>query len=365
MDDPAGLDRSHRYIGVMDDPGRVAVPIDEESDVVALLGCGIADAAGELSGRPVVVVRVHDRDQLARVAALVSTLPCVTVAVAERALPATPGFDVYLCEESGPPAPWVGCPEGVLDRTTRIVDAVIAGPRASLVLCQLLRFSGQLPVLDGLVAESLAYAALQGGREHRLWLERRDQRPVTPEPAAEEPPVLLERRGDELTITLHRPDIHNAFSAAMRDSLVEGLQVALVDPTITSVVLVGAGASFCSGGDLREFGTVGDPSLGHVVRTTRSPPYLLDQLATRCTARVHGACVGAGIELAAFAGMVTATPDARFELPEVGMGLIPGSGGTVSIPRRIGAARTAYLALAGTWLDAEEAASWGLIDDIL
>ena len=348
----------------MDDPRRVAVPIDEESDVVALLGCGISDAFGEFSERPVVVVRVHDRDQLTRVAALVSTLPCVTIAVAERALPAAPGFDVYLCEESGPPAPWVGCPDGVHDQTHRIIDTVIAGPRASLVLCQLLRFSVQLSVLDGLVAESLAYAALQGGREHRLWLERRGLRPVTPEPAPDDPPVLLERRGDELTITLHRPDIHNAFSAAMRDSLVEGLRVALVDPTITSIVLAGAGASFCSGGDLREFGTVGDPSLGHVVRTTRSPPYLLDQLASRCTARVHGACVGAGIELAAFAGTVLATADARFKLPEVGMGLIPGSGGTVSVPRRIGAARTAFLALAGTSLDAEEAASWGLIDDI-
>ena len=348
----------------MDDLERVAVPIDEESDLVALLSCGIADAVGELSERPILVVRVHDRDQLVRVAALVSTLPCVTVAVAGRALPAAPGFDVYLCEESVPPAPWVGCSDGTLDRARRIIDTVIAGPRASLVLCQLLRFSGQLSVLDGLVAESLAYAALQGGREHRRWLERRELRPVTPEPAVEEPPVLLERKGDELTITLNRPAIHNAFSAAMRDSLVEGLRVALVDPSITSIVLVGAGASFCSGGDLREFGTVGDPSLGHMVRTTRSPPYLLAQLASRSTAHVHGSCVGAGIELAAFAGMVTATPDATFTLPEVGMGLIPGSGGTVSIPRRIGAARTAYLALAGTSLDAEEAASWGLIDDI-
>jgi len=82
------------------------------------------------------------------------------------------------------------------------------------------------------------------------------------------------------------------------------------------------------------------------------------------TAYVHGACVGAGIELAAFAGRVVATPDTRCRLPEVSLGLVPGAGGTVSIPRRIGRQRTAWLGLGGAELEATRAAQWGLVDEI-
>jgi len=83
---------------------------------------------------------------------------------------------------------------------------------------------------------------------------------------------------------------------------------------------------------------------------TRSPARLLAAMTGRLRAEVHGACIGAGIELAAFAHHVIATPDAFFQLPEVGMGLIPGAGGTASLPRRIGRQRTAYLALTAAGL---------------
>ncbi|MCZ0997091.1 enoyl-CoA hydratase/isomerase family protein [Streptomyces mirabilis] len=82
------------------------------------------------------------------------------------------------------------------------------------------------------------------------------------------------------------------------------------------------------------------------------------------TAHLHGACVGAGIELAAFAGRVLAAPDTLIRLPEVGMGLIPGAGGTASLPVRIGRERTAYLALSGDTLSAAQALGWGLVDEI-
>jgi enoyl-CoA hydratase/carnithine racemase len=80
--------------------------------------------------------------------------------------------------------------------------------------------------------------------------------------------------------------------------------------------------------------------------------------------RLHGACVGAGIELPAYARRVVASPGTRFLLPEVAMGLIPGAGGTVSIPRRIGRWRTLFLALSGDVVDAATALSWGLVDEI-
>ncbi|MEC8919542.1 MAG: enoyl-CoA hydratase/isomerase family protein, partial [Actinomycetota bacterium] len=75
--------------------------------------------------------------------------------------------------------------------------------------------------------------------------------------------------------------------------------------------------------------------------------------------------VGAGTELAAFAGHLEATGSATFSLPEVSMGLIPGAGGTVSVPRRIGRQRTARMCLTGTTIDAQTALAWGLVDEVV
>ena len=72
-------------------------------------------------------------------------------------------------------------------------------------------------------------------------------------------------------MTLNRPRRHNAVTSALRDGLAEALTLALVDTSIVTVRLRGAGASFCSGGDLDEFGSFPDPATAHVTRLTRSP----------------------------------------------------------------------------------------------
>ncbi len=87
-------------------------------------------------------------------------------------------------------------------------------------------------------------------------------------------------------------------------------------------------------------------------------------LRTRVEVHVHGACIGAGIELPAFAGRITSTPETFFQLPEVSMGLVPGAGGTASILPRIGRHRLAYMALTGARIDAETALDWGLVDQL-
>ena len=81
--------------------------------------------------------------------------------------------------------------------------------------------------------------------------------------------------------------------------------------------------------------------------------------------QVHGACIGAGVELSAFARTVVADPTAFFRLPEVAMGLIPGAGGTVSLPRRIGRQRAAHLAISGNVLEVPTAEGWGLVDRVV
>jgi enoyl-CoA hydratase/carnithine racemase len=213
----------------------------------------------------------------------------------------------------------------------------------------------------GLVAESAVYSALQGGPEFTAW---RASRPVGDRPGPDTPVVRCERRGTRLDVVLDRPEVRNAVSARLRDELCEALAVAVADPGIDEVHLSGDGPDFCSGGDLDEFGSLPDPATAHLVRLTRSPARLLAHLAPRVTAHLHGSCVGSGIELPAFAGRVVADPGTAISLPEVALGLVPGAGGTVSLPARIGRHRTAWLALTGHTIDAATAHAWGLVDEI-
>lgn len=285
--------------------------------------------------------------------------PCVRVAVAAEPAEAAGEFDLLLTASPDPPRPWVGCADPYTT-AQRLREIVAARPDACLALVQVLRMAPDLSPPDRLVVESLAYSTLQAGAAFRSWIA--GKHPHAARPSTE--PVLLDRDGDRLTITLNRPWVHNAFDAATRDALCEALEVAASDPTVTGVDLYGNGPSFCSGGDLAEFGSSPDPAQAHHVRVHRSPAALLQRCGGKVTAHLHGACVGAGIELAAFAGRVTAAPDTVIRLPEIGMGLIPGAGGTASLPTRIGRERTAYLALTGAALGAAEARRWGLADEI-
>ncbi|MEU9450386.1 enoyl-CoA hydratase/isomerase family protein [Streptomyces sp. NPDC048277] len=283
----------------------------------------------------------------------------VTVAVALEPRDPTAEFDVLLTAAPDPPRPWVGCADPYA--TAELLRSIVnRHPAACVALVQVLRMGAVLPPPDRLVLESLAYSALLAGGDFRGWLASARSR--TPRPAAE--PVRVDRVGERLTLTLDRPWVRNAFDATTRDALCEALEVAVADPTVTRVDLYGNGPAFCSGGDLSEFGTARDPAEAHRVRVHRSPAALLQRCAPKVTAHLHGACVGAGIELAAFAGSVTATPDTVIRLPEIGMGLIPGAGGTAGLPARIGRERTAYLALSGTPTNATQALRWGLIDTL-
>lgn len=176
-------------------------------------------------------------------------------------------------------------------------------------------------------------------------------------------PVTLTRDSDVLKIELNRPERSNAYSTAMRDGLLEALFLAETDPTIKVIELSGVGKNFCSGGDLGEFGTATDQVAAHAVRLQASAGLAISRLADRLRPRLHGACIGAGIELPSFADHVVARPDTWFQLPELRMGLLPGAGGTVSITHRIGRWRTAYLALSGAPIELSTALNWGLVDE--
>ncbi|MEU9272624.1 enoyl-CoA hydratase/isomerase family protein [Streptomyces sp. NPDC048251] len=267
-----------------------------------------------------------------------------------------------LCDTDAKSSPAVIAVEDPLRETELLHGKGEEQPQAALVLRQLLRLSEQLPVRQALDAESLAYSTLLGGPGFARWLQARGPRPAPP-PAADSP-VLVRREEDVLRITLNRPDRRNAHGAELRGALASALDVAVWDTSIREVVLDGNGPCFSSGGDLDEFGTTPDLATAHLIRTRAGVARRLHAVSGRLTVRLHGHCVGAGIELPAFASHVVAAPDTRVRLPELGMGLIPGAGGTVGVTRRIGRWRTLYLVLDGRSVGVERALAWGLVDRV-
>ncbi|MCK9563978.1 MAG: enoyl-CoA hydratase/isomerase family protein, partial [Bacteroidales bacterium] len=250
-----------------------------------------------------------------------------------------------------------------IDAALVLEQRIRSWPITATVLVQVLRSIEGLPFQQALDLESLAYATLQGGPEFAAWLRQRDESPLSAPPTGEA--VLLSRDGAVVEAVLNRAADRNPISVEMRDALVEALSLLEADDSITELRLRGDGACFSIGGDLREFGTLPNPGTAHWVRTVQSPARLLAKLGARVTAHVHGACIGSGLELPAFAARVVAHRNTFFQMPELQLGLIPGAGGTLSITRRIGRQRLAWLVLSGRRINTRTALAWGLVDEVV
>jgi len=300
---------------------------------------------GGLGCRPFAFVDLRQAPPAFRPADIAVLPPCPIIAAGPEDHPLAPIFDAVV-------APPFTC--------RQIAEAILAQPMAAAVLAQLLRVIPQLSDEDALTAESLAYATLQGSDPHRRWQKSRVHKAAGPKGQ-----VNLARRGDRLILTLDRPAAGNAIDRAMRDGLHEGLALANADPEIVHVVLRGNGKAFSLGAELGEFGTTTDPATAHSIRMATLPARAAIGCKDRLEAIIDGACVGAGLELAAFARRITATRRSWFQLPELAMGIIPGAGGCVSLSRRFGRQRTALLVLSGRRLSALRALEWGLVDEIV
>ncbi len=234
-------------------------------------------------------------------------------------------------------------------------------PIAAMTLVQVLRASEKLPAEQGLDIESLAYSTLLAGKEFAAWRNRFVAEPI---PDSKGAPLLLDSAESIIKVTLNRPELRNSITVEMRDALLEVLDILYYDDSIKQLEIRANGPCFSVGGELREFGSAPDQGTAHWVRSVHSPARMLLRLSERITCYVHGACIGSGMELPLFAAHVVAHNKTFFHLPELELGLIPGAGGTVSIARRIGRHRTAWLLLSGRRINAATALSWGLIDEI-
>ena len=318
-------------------PGPACVLVDLDEPVT-----GAAPLVGQLPVAAPVLVGVARRPLSAAARLVARELTCT--------LAADTGDDQYLVSAADP-----------VSAAHSLREAAEYSPRAAMSLAWLLRQTAVLPVPQALAAESALYSMLMAGSEFARWLATRRPR----RPGAEAgPAVRVTRDGDTLTIVINRPGRHNAFDRWVRDGLVEAFDLVIADSSILHVHVRGEGPSFCSGGDLAEFGGSADVSTAHLIRLERSVAARVDRCRDRVSVHLHGACIGAGVEIPSFAAWITAREDARFRLPELSMGLVPGAGGTVGITRRIGRWRTAYLALSGVELDVPTALRWGLVDAV-
>ena len=309
--------------------------------------------AGALSDTPYLLLDL--RDSCAAVpdglALWLPTLPCPVIGIgpehgSEHGLGAA--CDAYVA---------------TADDAALLIDNIGRFPLASTVLVQVLRSVEALPLHAALAVESLAYGCLQQGAEFRAWLAARAPAPAP----AVEAGAAVEITRDEacVTLELNRPLQRNAMSVEMRDALVEALQWIRADDSVQHVRLRARGRCFSTGGELAEFGTAPDSATAHRVRSLALPGRELALCGGRVEVEVHGACIGSGIEFPAFAADIAAHPNSFFQLPELRYGLIPGAGGCVSISRRIGRQRCAWMVLSGRRIPASRALQWGLVDRLI
>jgi 2-(1,2-epoxy-1,2-dihydrophenyl)acetyl-CoA isomerase len=176
--------------------------------------------------------------------------------------------------------------------------------------------------------------------------------------------VLTEREGAVLTITLNRPDVFNAFNAALHAALRSALEEAAA-PEIRAVVITGAGRGFCSGQDLKEFQEMPGSIRERLEQTYHPNIRLIRGLEKPVIAAVNGPCAGAGLSLAAACDIRIAAGAATFVPGFIGIGLVPDSGGSWFIHRLLGFARAFEWMTSNRKLTAAEAHAWGLVSEVV
>ena len=175
------------------------------------------------------------------------------------------------------------------------------------------------------------------------------------------PLVRAERRGELLLLGLDRPAKLNALSTDLEEALLEALGAAATSDA-RAVVLHGTGRSFCAGADTSQLAR--DPAqVAAYYRSSGRVHEALAGLGVPTVAAVHGHCFGGGFELALACDLRVADTTAVFALPEVGLGILPGSGGLTRLTRMLGPGLARRLILLEERVDAEQAAAWGLPGD--
>jgi len=196
---------------------------------------------------------------------------------------------------------------------------------------------------------------------------------------------LFEKDGPVRRITLNRPRKHNALSVSMQKQLHEAIRAVRFDVEARVLIITGAGHTFCAGDDVAEFPVLNTRQLAYDSATPLADPTsdpqangflivsmfqetaaMLEGLTDIVTvAAVDGVCMGGGLELTLCCDFVLATPDSRWGMPEIDMGITPGWGGCTRLQRYAGRRRTREINLLGYEFSGRQAEQWGLANRLV
>lgn len=178
--------------------------------------------------------------------------------------------------------------------------------------------------------------------------------------------IAVEAHGSIAVVRVNRPDKLNALNAQTIAQLDTAVRRIAADGAMRGVILTGSGEkAFVAGADIAELAQMGPLTGIDVSRAGQATFRMLEQLSKPVIAAVNGFALGGGLELALACHIRIASAKARFGLPEVKLGIIPGYGGTVRLPRLVGKGRALELILTGEMIDAEEAFRIGLVNRVV
>jgi enoyl-CoA hydratase len=189
-------------------------------------------------------------------------------------------------------------------------------------------------------------------------------------------PLLVRQEGPALIVTVDRPDSLNALNASVLRSLggvLDWVEAQFENPSasqpqgpIRAMILTGTGEkAFVAGADIKEFETMTPANASEFARSGQKLFTRLERLKIPVIAAVNGFALGGGLELALACDFIIASDNAKFGLPECTLGIMPGFGGTVRLPRRIGAAKARELTFTGQMISAPEALNLGLVAQVV
>ena len=168
------------------------------------------------------------------------------------------------------------------------------------------------------------------------------------------------------TLTLNRPEVHNAMNDAMRRELTACFEGLVADEAVRVIIVTGAGErAFSAGADIREFVAAQAPTQFREARRRLDFRQVMDRCGQPIIAAIRGYAFGGGLELALACDIRVASSDARLGLTEVDLAIIPGGGGTQRLPRLVGRGRALEMILTGARIDAAEALRIGLVERVV
>src|SRR5450631_1201781 len=170
----------------------------------------------------------------------------------------------------------------------------------------------------------------------------------------------LEIKGGIAILKFDNPPV-NSLGLELRQAIVEGIERANADPQVEAIILIGAGAGFSGGADIREFGTPRASTQPHLMTVIST----VEGSTKPVVAAIGGVCMGGGLELALGCHYRVASSGAKIALPEVKLGLVPGAGGTQRLPRAIGVEAALNMIVSGAPVSSEQFKGGKLFNEIV